>query len=114
MPRPGGLIDAFVVDPRCPHRDRTRRRGDLTGGVGAVANHQLVTRLVDLPAVRIDVRGDLGLQRRGQHLPGTITDQLIEQRATHRRRPVNLRFGHFLGYREHRRTFPNQRANAGS
>ena len=54
-------------------------------------------------------RGDLGLQRRRQHLPGTVADDLIKQRPT----------GRLVGrldvvdYLEHERTFPNQRANAG-
>ena len=73
-----------------------------------------MTRLVDLAAVRVDIGGDLGLQRRGQHLPGTIADQLVKQRATNRRRAVDVGIGLFLGYREHRRTFPNRRDNAGS
>jgi hypothetical protein len=38
-----------------------------------------VTRHVDLVSERLDIRGNLGLQRRGQHLPGTIADQLVEQ-----------------------------------
>ena len=48
-----------------------------------------MTRLDDLAAVGIDISGDLGLQRRGQHLPGTVADQLVEQRTTTHRAPAN-------------------------
>jgi hypothetical protein len=57
--------------------------------VVAIADHQPVTRLDDLAAVGIDISGDLGLQRRGQHLPGTVADQLVEQRTTTHRAPAN-------------------------
>ena len=36
------------------------------------------TVLVNLVTERLDVGGDLGLQRRGQHLPSAVTDNLIE------------------------------------
>jgi len=79
----------------------------------AVADHQPMTVLVELVSMCLDVGGDLGLQRRGQHLPGTVAHDLIEQkRATG---PVGLVGGGLLvDYLEHGRTFPNQRANAGS
>ena len=80
MPLTGLLIDALVVDPRRPHRHRTRRGHHLPLGVVAVADHQPVTVLVDLVGELLDVGGDLGLQRRRQHLPGTVADDLIEQR----------------------------------
>ena len=41
-----------------------------------------MTVLVDLVGVRLDVGGDLGLQRRREHLPSAVTDDLIEQRPT--------------------------------
>ena len=46
----GRLVDALVVDPRLPHRDRSRSRGHLPGAVVAVADHQPVPVLVDLVA----------------------------------------------------------------
>ena len=68
--------------------------------------------LVDLVGERLDVGGDLGLQRRREHLPGTVADDLIEQRPDpHRVLVGRIRV---VNYREHGRTFPNQRANAGS
>ena len=84
-----------------PHR--ARRRGHLPRLMVAVADHQPVTVLVDLIRVRVDVGGDLGLQRRRQHLPGTVAHDLIEQRAA---RLVGL--GPVVDYLEHGRTFPSR------
>ena len=74
-----------------------------------VADHQPPALLVELACERIDVGGDLGLQRRRQHLPGAVADDLIKQR------PTGRLVGHrsVVNYLEHERTFPNQRANAG-
>ena len=96
VPLTAHLIDALVVDPRPPHRDRTGRRGHLPLGVMTVADHQPTAIGVDLPSMGLDMGGDLGLQRGRQHLPGTITDNLIQQR---RAGLVGLRT--FLDYREH-------------
>src|SRR4051812_29711359 len=62
--------------------------------------------------MRLDVGRDLGLQRRGQHLPGAVADDLIEQRPA-RHDVVLVRLHGVVDYLEHGRTFPNQRANAG-
>ena len=107
------LVDALVVDPRLTHRHRARRRGDLPRLVETVANNQLVPPLVNLTSVRLDIRGDLGQQRSRQHLPSTVTGQLVEQRPTHRHRGMNVGLGPLLDYLEHGRAFPNRRANAG-
>jgi hypothetical protein len=64
-----------------------------------VADHQSAAVLVDL-AVRVDIGGDLGLQRRRKHPPGTLPDDLVQ----HRRR--TSRRGRASHYREHGRTFP--------
>jgi hypothetical protein len=75
----------------------------------AITDHQPPTVLVELVLELLDVGGDLGLQRRGQHLPSTVAHDLIKKRPT----------GRLVGrldvvdYLEHERTFPNQRANAG-
>jgi len=73
-----------------------------------------VTRPVDLVSERLDIRGNLGLQRHAQHLPGTIADRFVEQRPAHRGQGVLVRLGLPMDYLEHGRTFPNQRANAGA
>ena len=70
--------------------------------------------LVELPGVGLDVGGHLGLERRGQHLPGTVADDLIEQRPADRSRGVCVGLVLLVDYLEHGRTFPNQRVNAGS
>ena len=62
----------------------------------AVADHQPAAIGVDLATVRLDIGGDLGLQRRRQHLPGAVADDLIEHR---RAGLVGLRT--FLDYFEH-------------
>jgi hypothetical protein len=113
-PLPGRVVHALVVDPRLPHRDRPGRGGHLPRLVVAVADHQPATLLVDLVAVGVDVGGDLGVQRRGEHLPGPFPGELVQQRPTHRHQGVSSGPGFIVDYREHGRTFPNQRANAGS
>ena len=113
MPLNGIGVDTAIVDPRRPHRHRTRSGEHVPLAVVAVADHQPPPVLVDLIGERLDVGADLGLQRRRQHLPGTIADNPIKQRPT---RTARVFIGRFLivNYREHGRTFPNQRANAGS
>jgi hypothetical protein len=82
LPHAGIGVDTAVVDPRCMHRDRTRGGQDFTLVVVAVADHQAPAALIDLISELLDIRGDLSLQRRSQHLAGTITDNLIQQRPT--------------------------------
>jgi ribosomal protein S18 acetylase RimI-like enzyme len=50
----------------------------------AITDHQPPTVLVELVLELLDVGGDLGLQRRGQHLPSTIAHDLIKKRPTGR------------------------------
>ena len=71
-----------------------------------------MARLVDLTQVGVDVGGHLGLQRRREHRPGTVTHDLVEQRPA-RRAVLVGRIG-VVDYLEHGRTFLNQRVNAGS
>ena len=108
---PAGLIDPAVVDPGLAHRHRTRGGAHLPRLVVAVADHQPVSVLVDLVGVGRDVGRDLGLQRRREHLPRAVTDDLIEQRPTTRGR-VDAGLDVLLDYLEHGRTFPSRRANA--
>ncbi len=68
---------------------------------------------IDLVGVRVDVRRDLREQRRCQHLPGSISGDLIQQRASYCRRGVDPGQGTFIGYLRHGRTLPSQRVNAG-
>ena len=98
--------------PRLLDRHRPCCRGHLPLGVVAVTDHQPMTVLVDLVSVRLDVAGDLGLQRRCQHPPSTVAHDLIQQRRPHRR-AGRAGLAAFMDYLEHGHTFPNQRANAG-
>ena len=82
MPLPGIGVDTAVVDPRRPHADRPRRSQHVALVVMAVAHHQTPAVLVDLITELVDIGGDLGGQGRGEHLPGAVADDLIEQRPT--------------------------------
>ena len=92
--------------------DRAGCGQHLPRPVIAVADHQPMAVVVELVGKLGHIRGDLGLQRCGQHLPGPVADDLIEQRPLSGRRVVGL--CGVVNYGEHGRTFPNQRANAGS
>jgi hypothetical protein len=78
---------------------------------GAVAHHQAAAVLVTNPAELVDVGGDLGLQRRGQHLPGALPHDLINQRR--RLHISRQRASHVRHYCEHGCTFPARRSSAG-
>ncbi len=103
LPLTGFRIDPLVVHPRRGHRHRTGPGHHLPLLVVAVADHQPVTVLVADVGERVDVGGDLRLQRRRQHLAGTVPDDLIQQRTTDR--PATFRILR-CNYREHGRTFP--------
>jgi hypothetical protein len=47
-------------------------------------DHQPTALLVDLADELLDMGGDLGLQRRGRHLPSAVAHDLIEQRPAGR------------------------------
>ena len=72
----------------------------------AVAHHQSAAVLVELAGVRVDVGGDLGLQRRREHPTSPVTHDLVDQRlARHHTGWRDLRVGN---YREHGRTLPTR------
>jgi hypothetical protein len=81
-------------------RNGYHQQRDVLTAAGAVA--------VKAPRVN-DKRCDLGLQRRLQHPPSAVADDLIQQRPT--RTSVVVGRLRIVNYREHGRTFPNQRAN---
>jgi hypothetical protein len=107
-----GMPSRQVSPRRGPVICRTCRRDHHPRLVIGVAEHQPVTRFVDLTHVGVDVGGDLGLQRRREHRPCTVTRDLVEQRPA--RLAVLIGRIRVVDYLEHGRTFPNQRANAGS
>jgi len=81
--------------------------------MGTVPDHQPVPVLVDLVGVLRNVGRNLGLQRCGEHPAGALAGQLVQHRPAHPRRGVLIGLVIVVDYREHGRTFPNQRANAG-
>jgi hypothetical protein len=109
-------IDSAVVDPRRVDRHGAGTGEHLAGLVVAIAHHQSVAALVALVGEPSDALLDLGLQRLGQHPPGTLTDNLIDQR----RRLAQLdapdagvvSYG-LGGYGEHGSYLPDQHCCAG-
>ena len=73
-------VGALVVDPRHGHLDRTRAGQHLPRLVIAVPHHQAAAVLIALRGVRRDISIHLGLQRLGQHPPGALPHDLIDQR----------------------------------
>jgi hypothetical protein len=106
-------VEALVIDPRGAHRHPAGGGEHGPFLVAAIAHHQSMPVVIDLVDELGDIGRNLGLQRRRQHLAGTIADDLIEQRPPRTKIVVVGGFG-IVNYREHGRTFPNQRANAGS
>ena len=103
-------IDALVVDPWRLHRHRTGGGHHVAFGVVAVAYDEAVAVVVDFTGVPGDVIGDLGLQGCGEHLPGTVANDLIEQRPACTGGVAGLvRVSAFVYYREHGRAFPPAR-----
>ncbi|BCI81510.1 hypothetical protein MTY66_54210 [Mycolicibacterium sp. TY66] len=80
MPLTSVRVNTFVIDPRRGHTHRARRGEHLALAVIAIAHHQPVPVLIKLTGMSLDVGGDLSPQRCGQHLAGTVADNLIEQR----------------------------------
>ena len=76
----GDRVGALVVDPRRGHLHRAGAGQHLSRLVRAIADHQAVTILAPLGGMRRDIGVHLGLQRLGQHPPGTLPHDLIDQR----------------------------------
>jgi len=97
-------VDPLVVDPRHGHLHRTRAGQHLPRLVVPVTHHQAVSVFVPLGGEPGDVGVHLGLQRLGQHPPGTLLDDLVDHRRTARGAIITL--GGLGGYGEHGRAFP--------
>jgi hypothetical protein len=83
-------VDTLVVDAWGHHGHSPRRGEHVALVVIAVAHHQPPPVLVNLIGELLDIGGHLSAQRRRQHLPGTITNDLVEQRlGPTRRKPVS-------------------------
>jgi hypothetical protein len=108
----GVRIDAAIVDPRRNHLYRSGAGQDLTRLVSAVAYHQPAPVLVALGAEPGDVVIDLRLQRLGEHLAGTLADQLINQRYRTIRARVISATSSARNYRKHGSYLPDRRWRA--
>jgi len=97
-------VDPLVIDPRHGHLHRTRTGQHLPRLVVPVPHHQTVSTLVPLGGEPGDIGVHLGLQRLGQHPPGTLPDDLVDHRRTTRGAIITL--GGLGGYGEHGRAFP--------
>jgi hypothetical protein len=108
---PGVGVDAAVVHPRHGHLDRACAGQNLAGLVGAVAHHQSASTLVALVEELSDVGVDLGLQGLGQHPPGALADEFVDQH-----RPVGaagvIGVGSSRNYGEHGSYLPDRRWRA--
>jgi hypothetical protein len=80
LPLARGRVGALVVHPRRGHFHRPGAGQHRPRLGGAVTHHQAAAVLIVQPGEVIDVGGDLGLQRRGQHLPGAVPHDLVDQR----------------------------------
>jgi hypothetical protein len=80
LPLPGVRVGALAVHPRDGHLDRARAGQDLPRLVVTVADHQAAAIPIPLGSMRRDIGVHLGLQRPGQHPPGALADDLIDQR----------------------------------
>ena len=82
----------------------------------AVAHHQPVAPLVALAGEPGDARIGLGLQRLGQHPPGALAHDVIDQRAGLAQRQAAgavLARHRLRDYGEHGSYLPDQRWHAG-
>ena len=79
------LIGPPVVHAGRAHRDRPGPDRHLPGAALAVADDQGVAVGVAFVAMRLQVRGDLGLQRRHEHPARSLAGDLVEQGS-----PVHL------------------------
>lgn len=91
---PGRLVVALVVHQRGPDLDRPGGRGDGPGLVVAVAHDHAATIAVPLISQLGYVAVDFRFQRGGQHPPGALADDLVDQGTVS------------IDYREHGRAFP--------
>jgi hypothetical protein len=105
MPLTGSGIDTFVADTRRCHLHSPGGGQHLAGLMIAVAHHQTMTIRVTLIGELLDIRSNLGPQRRGQHLPRPVSHDFIYQRPTSTVGGV-AGFIIVVNYGKHGRTFP--------
>ena len=78
-------VDPTIVDPRGAHGNRARLERHLPSAALAVADHQGVSFVVAIGAMRLQVHGDLDLQSRHEHPARPLAGDLVEQGS-----PVHL------------------------
>lgn len=104
-------VGALVVHPRRGHLHRASTGQYRPRPGRTVAHHHPPAVLIAQPGELADIGGDLGLQRRGQHLPGTVPYDLVDQQ---RRLPLSRQRASLVRhYCEHGCTFPARRSSAG-
>ena len=98
-------------DPGCGHLDRAGRGQDLPRLVGSVAHHQSAAAGVAVVGEAGDVVVDLGLQGFGEHPPGALADELVDQGRTARAGVIGASGSR--NYGEHGSYLPDRRWRAG-
>ena len=88
------LVDALIIDPRRPDRDRPRPDRHPALPRTAVADDQPLAILVNLVHERADILLDLGLERRSDHPPRALPSEIIERdrapSSSHDGEPANI------------------------
>jgi len=105
-------VGAAVVDPWCGHLDRAGAGEDFARLVAAVTHDQAVAVLVELGGEPRDVGVDLGLQGFGEHPPGAIADNLVDQRRRAIRRAGVIGVSNSRNYGKHGSYLPDRRWRA--
>ena len=82
LPLPTVLVDALVVDPRRPDRNRPRADRHAALPRPTNADHQPLVVLIDLVHERADVLVDLGLERGRDHPTRSLASEIIERDPT--------------------------------
>jgi hypothetical protein len=97
------LVDALVVHPGRDHVDRAGAGHHRPRLSATVAHHQAATSVITLVRELRDVAVHFGDQSSGEHPPGTLPHDLIDQRLRRRTLSRNIVLADYL---EHRRAFP--------
>ena len=84
-------IHSLVVHPRPGDLDRPRACQDRPGRRVPIANHQPLA--VGMPRVGVDILGHLVLDRRCQHLPGSLAEDLGQHVAGNLSGRVHCEYG---------------------
>jgi hypothetical protein len=80
----GGSLDEFAVDEAVSGTDQAHEVGCVDGSPAGLGLDSISLNVaVHHTTMGVDIGGDLGLQRRRQHLPGTVANDLnVKDRLT--------------------------------